>query len=105
MDPGRDASNCLKLNGTVFLYSTAIYMHYRQLGCAKRLVNYRMSKLLKAAFAAQMQCSHVGALQPRARGIPLNVISGSHNRTGSAPRDGLVLECSSNVWQSMAGAQ
>jgi hypothetical protein len=29
-----------------------------------------MSKLLKPAFAAQIQCSKVGALQPRAQGIP-----------------------------------
>jgi hypothetical protein len=31
------------------------------------------------------QCSKVGAILPRAQGIPLNGISGSHNRTGSAP--------------------
>jgi hypothetical protein len=54
MDPGKDASNHLKL-GTAFLYSAAICMHYRQLGCAKSVVNYRMSKLLKPAFAAQIQ--------------------------------------------------
>jgi hypothetical protein len=29
-------------------------MHHRQLGCAKSVVNYRMSKLLKPAFAAQI---------------------------------------------------
>jgi hypothetical protein len=34
MDPGKDASNRLKL-GTAFLYSVAICMHYWQIGCAK----------------------------------------------------------------------
>jgi hypothetical protein len=51
--PGKDASNRLNL-GTVFLYSAAICMHYRQIGCAKSVVNYRMSKLLKPAFDAQI---------------------------------------------------
>jgi hypothetical protein len=68
-------------------------MHYRQMGYAKSVVNYKMSKLLKPAFAAQIQwqCSKMGALQPRAEGIPHsgissshNGISGSHKRTGSA---------------------
>jgi hypothetical protein len=52
-DPHKDASNRLNL-GTAFLYSADICMHYRQLGCAKRVVNYRMSNLLKPAFAAQI---------------------------------------------------
>jgi hypothetical protein len=30
-------------------------MHYQQIGCAKSVLNYRMSKLLKPAFAAQIQ--------------------------------------------------
>jgi hypothetical protein len=51
MDPGKDASNCLKL-GTAFLVLPCL--HYRQLGCAKRVVNYWMLKLLKPAFAAQI---------------------------------------------------
>jgi hypothetical protein len=34
MDPGKDASNRLKL-GTAFLYSAAICMYYRQIGCTK----------------------------------------------------------------------
>jgi hypothetical protein len=53
MNPGKDASNRLKF-GTAFLYSAAICMRYRQIGCAKSVVNYRMSKLLKPAFAAQI---------------------------------------------------
>jgi hypothetical protein len=47
MDPGKDASKL----GTAFLHSAAICMHYRQIGCAKSVVDYRMSKLLKPAFA------------------------------------------------------
>jgi hypothetical protein len=66
MYPGKDASNHVKL-GTAFLYSAAICLHYRQIGSAKSVVNYRMSKLLKPAFAARTQCSKVGALQPRAQ--------------------------------------
>jgi hypothetical protein len=91
MDPDKDASYRLKLC-TVYFYTVLPYMHYRQIWCAKREVNYRMSKLLNPAFAAQIhKCSNVGALQPRAQGIPhngisnsYNEISGSHNGTGSA---------------------
>jgi hypothetical protein len=54
MDPGKDASNWLKL-GAAFLYSAAICMHYRQIESTKRVVNYRMSNMLKPAFAAQIQ--------------------------------------------------
>jgi hypothetical protein len=39
MHPGKYASNRLKL-GKAFLYSAAIYMHYRQLACTKSVVNY-----------------------------------------------------------------
>jgi hypothetical protein len=53
MDPGKDASNRRKLD-TAFLYSAVMCMHYRQLGCAKRVVNNRMSKLLTPAFAAKI---------------------------------------------------
>jgi hypothetical protein len=35
MDPGKDASNRLKL-GTAFLYSAVMCMHYRQIGCTKQ---------------------------------------------------------------------
>jgi hypothetical protein len=58
MDPGKDASNRLKL-GTAVLYSAAICMHYRQIGCAKSVsvVNNRMSKLLKPAFAVHKYTS------------------------------------------------
>jgi hypothetical protein len=85
MDPGKDASNRLKL-GTAFLYSAAICMHYRQIGCTNT------------------QCSKVGALQPRAQGFPHNGISsshngisGSHNGTGSAPRGWRSFGISGNV--------
>jgi hypothetical protein len=95
--PALDASNRLKL-GTAFLYSAVICMHYRQLGCAKRVVNYRMSKLLKPAFAAQIHSAQRWVpLQPRAQGIPNNGISGSHNRTGSAPRGRPSFGISGNV--------
>jgi hypothetical protein len=59
MDPSKDESNRLKL-GPAFLYSAAIHMHYRQIGCAKSVVNYRMSKLLKASFCCtnSLQCAH-----------------------------------------------
>jgi hypothetical protein len=53
MEPGKDALNRLKF-GTAFLYSAAICMHHQQIGCAKRMVNHRMSKLLKPAFVAQI---------------------------------------------------
>jgi hypothetical protein len=91
MDPGKDASNRPKL-GTAILYSAAICMHCRQMGCAKNVVNYRMSKFLEPAFAAQIHSAQWWVpLQPRAQGIPHNGISsshngisGSHNWTGSA---------------------
>jgi hypothetical protein len=57
MDPGKDATNRLKL-GTAFLCIATICMHYRQICCAKSAVSYKMSKLLKPAFAAEIHSAH-----------------------------------------------
>jgi hypothetical protein len=66
---------------------------YRQLGCAKRVMNYWMSNLLKPAFAAQIHSaqswvpySHVLRVFHNGISSSHNGISGSHNMTDSAPR-------------------
>jgi hypothetical protein len=55
-------------------------------------------KVAQASFCCtNTQCSKVGPEQTRAQGIPHNGISGSHNRTGSAPREWPSFGISGNV--------
>jgi hypothetical protein len=80
--------------GTAFIYSAAIRMHYRQIGCAKSVVNYRISKLLKPAFAANvvalyshvLRVFHTTGLAAHTMGLVVHTIG-----LAALLEDGLVL--------------